>query len=117
MDINELMDILIKYKNGTNSLADNTFEPDPSQFENEYISMGTFNSSNVKVGGPKQWNIIYISKSSYEHLSKFQQLKNNGEIRVAITKYKAQTRKELEDCNQGLRLYDMVSEPDKKLLI
>lgn len=120
MDINDLMAALIEYKNGTNSSIDDINEPNPNDFENEYISMRDSNSSNKRIKGKsgylQQWNIIYFQKKSFEHLPKFQQLKNN-KIRIDITLFvpKKEERMHLQGCH-ALRIYDMVSSPDKKII-
>ena len=121
MDINDLIAALIEYKNGTNPPVDDFNEPDPRDFENEYISMKDYNSSNKrqkeKSGYLQQWNMIYFTKKSFEHLPKFQQLRNSKEIRINITQFVPQKeeRMHLKGCH-ALRVYDMVSSPDKKII-
>lgn len=121
MDFDELMSVLKKYKNGEISPSYDILEPDPCEIENEYIQMKDCTCSNKRQEGRtdylKQWNIIYFPKKSFEKLPNFQQLKNNGIIRIEITPIRnvARTRENIKGCT-AIRLYDMVSAPDRKVV-
>lgn len=115
MEFDDLIELLKKYKSGDISPKDDITEEDPRKFENKYISMRDYNISNVKQGGPKQWNIIYFPKKSYSHLLTFKQLSGCKDIRIAITPFKPVKRKWLDGC-AALRVYDMVSDCDAKIV-
>lgn len=113
MNLETLLKNLVFYRN---SITEQTIKDIPFKYENEFLTVIKYTSSNNastsdKANG-KQWNFIFSPKNNFENLETWKALIAQSDLRIKITPFRSQKQDNL----LAIRIYKMSREPNDHII-